>query len=390
MTPIRVLELRSVWGTGGGPEKTILLGTARTNPAKFAITVCYLRDARDTVFGIDARAAGLPVDYTEIIERHSFDPSIWPTLRRLVRERRIDIVHAHDYKTNVLAWLLARFERVIPLSTVHGWTGSSRRERLVYYPIDKRLLGWFPAAIAVSEQIRQELLRHGAKPDRVRTILNGIDQKRFTRDPARTPLVRESLGLDPGTTVIGAVGRLESEKRFDVLIDAVAALRTAQSDVTLMIVGDGSLRGPLASQIDRLQLGQSCRLLGHRDDVVDLHHAFDLFVQSSDYEGTPNAVLEAMALGTPVVATDVGGTAQLIRHGIDGLIAPPGDVEALTRAIEQALTDEAGRAARARAARRRVETDLSFETRMAAVEAIYTELCQGPKRAAAEARPIET
>jgi glycosyltransferase involved in cell wall biosynthesis len=101
-------------------------------------------------------------------------------------------------------------------------------------------------------------------------------------------------------------------------------------------------------------------------------------------------VLEAMALGTPVVATDVGGTAQLIRHGIDGLIAPPGDVEALTRAIEQALTDEAGRAARARAARRRVETDLSFETRMAAVEAIYTELCQGPKRAAAEARPIET
>jgi glycosyltransferase involved in cell wall biosynthesis len=390
MTPIRVLELRSVWGTGGGPEKTILLGTARTNPAKFAITVCYLRDARDTVFGIDARAAGLPVDYTEIIERHSFDPSIWPTLRRLVRERRIDIVHAHDYKTNVLAWLLARFERVIPLSTVHGWTGSSRRERLVYYPIDKRLLGWFPAAIAVSEQIRQELLRHGAKPDRVRTILNGIDQKRFTRDPARTPLVRASLGLDPGTTVIGAVGRLESEKRFDVLIDAVAALRTAQSHVTLMIVGDGSLRGALASQIDRLQLGQSCRLLGHRDDVVDLHHAFDLFVQSSDYEGTPNAVLEAMALGTPVVATDVGGTAQLIRHGIDGLIAPPGDVEALTRAIEQALTDEAGRAARARAARRRVETDLSFETRMAAVEAIYTELCQGPKRAAAEARPIET
>jgi 2-deoxystreptamine N-acetyl-D-glucosaminyltransferase/2-deoxystreptamine glucosyltransferase len=108
--------------------------------------------------------------------------------------------------------------------------------------------------------------------------------------------------------------------------------------------------------------------------VADLHHAFDLFVQASDYEGTSNAVLEAMALETPVVATDVGGTSQLIRHGVDGVIVPPGDLGALTRAIDEALTDRATSGLRARAARRRVETDLSFETRMATVEQIYTEL----------------
>jgi glycosyltransferase involved in cell wall biosynthesis len=262
----------------------------------------------------------------------------------------------------------------------------------VYYPLDKRLLGRFPMAIAVSEPIRLELLRHGATPHRVRTILNGIDHVRFKRDPARTPLVRASLGLDPGCSVIGAVGRLEREKRFDLLIDALAALRAARPLVTLVIVGDGSLKDALQAQIDRLQLGPACRLLGQRHDVADLHHAFDLFVQSSDYEGTPNAVLEAMALGTPVVATDVGGTSQLIGHGVDGLIVPPGDTDGLTRAIDLALSDEAGRASRARAARQRVETDLSFETRMTAVEAIYTELCQrqGPERAAAAARPIET
>ena len=115
--PIRVLELRSVWGTGGGPDKTILAGARLSNPAQFAITVCYIRDARDTVFTIDQRARALGLDYVEILERHSFDWRVWPALKRLVRERRIDIVHAHDHKTDALTWALARVAPIVPLST---------------------------------------------------------------------------------------------------------------------------------------------------------------------------------------------------------------------------------------------------------------------------------
>ena len=125
MTPIRILELRSVRGTGGGPEKTILLGSARTDATQFEITVCYLRDRRDNIFSVDMRAAALPVNYIELVESHSFDISIFRRLRQIVRDRKIDIVHAHDYKTDVLAWLLSKFERIIPLSTVHGWTGHT-------------------------------------------------------------------------------------------------------------------------------------------------------------------------------------------------------------------------------------------------------------------------
>ncbi|MGC4081723.1 MAG: hypothetical protein QM736_06370 [Vicinamibacterales bacterium] len=94
--PIRVLELRSVRGTGGGPEKTILQGAARADRDRFAVTVCYLRDVRDDVFEIDAVAGNLPVDYIEVRERHSFDPGVWGQLRRIIRDRKIDIVHAHD------------------------------------------------------------------------------------------------------------------------------------------------------------------------------------------------------------------------------------------------------------------------------------------------------
>jgi glycosyltransferase involved in cell wall biosynthesis len=117
-----------------------------------------------------------------------------------------------------------------------------------------------------------------------------------------------------------------------------------------------------------------CMLPGQRDDVVALHHAMDLYVQSSDYEGTPNVVLEAMALETPVVASAVGGTGELIRDGSDGLLVPPGNRAALVAAIAAALDDPAARAARAAAARARVETDLSFDTRMARVESIYVDL----------------
>ena len=380
--PIRILELRSVRGTGGGPEKTILLGTARTDPARFAITVCYIRDERDTVFGIDARASALPIDYVELRERHSFDPSIWAALRRLVRERQIDIVHAHEYKTDLLAWLLGMFEPIIPLSTAHGWTGHTARERHVYYPLDKRILARFPRVIAVSGQIREELIRHGAGPERVVTVLNGIDHLQFRRDRTREHAVREQLGIEPGDFVVGSVGRLEPQKRFDLLIDAVASLRADHPRLRCLIAGDGSLRQALTDQITRLGLDGVCSLLGHRDDVQALHHAFDLYVQSSDYEGTPNSVLEAMALETPVVATDVGGTAEIVANDRDGLIVPAGDRDALASAMKQAVADPGAMHARAASARRRVETDLSFKTRMDRVESIYIDLFEGHARPA--------
>jgi glycosyltransferase involved in cell wall biosynthesis len=374
--PIRVLELRSVWGTGGGPEKTILLGTARTDPQRFDVTVCYLRDRRDPIFSVDAKAADLPVNYVELVESHSFDPTIFPRLRRLVRERAIDIVHAHDYKTNLLAWLLSRFEAIIPLSTVHGWTGHSARERWLYYPLDKRILARFPKVIAVSSDARRELLERGARPEQVSVVLNGIDHTAFRRDRAREQAIRRALGFVEDDVVIGAVGRVEPQKRFDLLLDAFASLRAKYPRLRLVIVGAGSRLEALRDQASRLGLGDSCQLLGNRTDIGELHHAFNLFVQSSDYEGTPNAVLEAMAFESPVIATSAGGTAEIVRHGIDGLIVPTGSSRAISEAIESALRDPDAARVRATSARRRVETDLSFEARMSAVEAIYVELFQ--------------
>jgi glycosyltransferase involved in cell wall biosynthesis len=371
--PIRVLELRSVWGTGGGPDKTILNGARLHDPARYAVTVCYIRDARDRVFALDRRAADLGVDYVEVTERHSFDPGVWPQLRKLLRDRSIDIVHAHDHKTDALTWALARRESIVPVSTAHGFAGKSLNER-VYYAVEKRLLARFPRVIAVANHIKAELVRTGSRAGRVTVVNNAIDPDVFRRDPSRRADVRQGLGFGADDLVIGAVGRLEQEKRFDLLIQVFRDLHAAHPRTRLAIVGEGSLRPGLESAIQQMNLNSSVRLLGHRTDVIALHHAFDIFVQSSEREGTPNAVLEAMAMNTPLVATDVGGTGELATDGIHGLLVPRNDPDRLFSALQEMLADPNAAASRAAAARQRVETELSFEKRMRRIEEIYEQL----------------
>jgi len=371
---IHVLELRSVRGTGGGPEKTILLGAERADRAHVAVTVCYIRDARDAHFGITARARQAGVDYVELVEHGSFDRRVWPQLLRVVRDRGIDIVHSHDYKTDLLALLVGRSQGTIPLSTAHGWTGHSARERWLYYPLDKQMLRAFPLTIAVSSQIKSELVRHHVPADRVRVVLNGIDHRAFRRDRRLEAGARASLGISPYDVVVGAIGRLEPQKRFDVLIEACAALRERIPTLRLFIAGAGSQEAGLRALAARRMPGGACELLGHRADVTTLHHAFNLYAQSSDYEGTPNSVLEAMALETPLVATSAGGTAEIAEHERHGLIVPCGSVSALAGALERALVEGEATPERVARARRRVETTLSFDQRLAAVESMYGDL----------------
>ncbi len=369
-TPVRVLELRSATGAGGGPEKTILLGAATHDPRRFAVTVCYLRNASEADESIHARARAAGVTLLTIPERHSFDLRAWRALRQIVRDRAIDIVHAHDHKSDLLALWLARANGVVPLSTAHGWTGHSRRERYVYYPADRRLLARFPHVVAVSSDIRGKLLEAGAHPSRVTTILNGVDHRAFRHDATRRDATRRALGLAPGDIVIGSMGRLEPQKRFDILIDVCASLSRTHRSLKLLIAGDGSLAQTLASQVAEV-MPEGCRLLGHRADVADVMGAFDVFVQSSDYEGTPNTVLEAMAVETPVVATTAGGTAELLTDDVHGLLVPRGNPGALQDAIARTLADPAATRRRVAAARLRIEQDLSFERRMQRLEAVY-------------------
>jgi glycosyltransferase involved in cell wall biosynthesis len=210
----------------------------------------------------------------------------------------------------------------------------------------------------------------------VRTVLNGIDYRAFRRDRSLEAAVRQELGLSPSNVVVGSVGRLEPQKRFDLLIDACAMLQHRWPELRLVLAGDGSERTRLEALARAKLAAGSWQMCGHRGDVARLHHALDLFVQSSDYEGTSNAVLEAMALETAVVATAAGGTAEMIEHGVHGLVVRCGDALELATAMSQTLLQPQARAARIAAARARVETTLSFDERVASVERIYADLAE--------------
>src|SRR5262249_4689991 len=161
---------------------------------------------------------------------------------------------------------------------------------------------------------------------------------------------------------------------FSSLIEAFASLAADFQKTCLVFVGDGSSRAELCQQASRTGLGDRIRFVGHREDIDRVHHALDVFVQSSDYEGTPNAVLEAMAFETPIGATSAGGTAEVARDGEEAIIVARGDRTGLREAIRRCLVDPDAARRRAQQARTRVETVLSFETRMRKVEKIYDEL----------------
>jgi len=368
--PIRILELRSALGSGGGPEKTILVGAAQVDPSRFSVTVTYIRDLRDREFDLDQRARDLGVDFRPMTERSSFDPGVFNQLYRLIRELKIDIVHAHDYKTNILALPVCSFAGAIPLSTAHGWAGVSTKEQL-YYRLDRWVMARYPLVVAVSAAIKSSLVESGADPARVQVLHNAVDTEVFRAEQEAGKELRRDLQIPAESVVLGAVGRLSPEKRFDLLLEL-----TAKLGVCAVLVGDGPDRGPLEEQARELGISDRVLFLGYRSDAMECHQIFDVYVQTSDTEGVPNAVLEAMSLEVPVVATNVGGTPELIEDGAHGLLVPAGDVDQLARAVRETVDNPESAATRIKNARARVKRRFSFSRRMEQLEKIYEELVE--------------
>ena len=371
--PLRILVLRAVDGAGGGADSIILRTASTIDPAAFQMRLCFLRHRADQDFIFEDECRKLGLDYRQVLHRGPLDLQTLPRIRDQVHQFRPDIVHSHDYKANFynLAVRRAKFGRV---STSHGWTGHGFRERFIYYPVDKRILNRFDLRIAVSDQIRDELLQRGASERQTRVLLNGIDCDSFidrtlTRDQARA-----KLGLAADQLVIGAVGRIEKQKRFDLLLRAFEIIRRSSPNAKLVIAGDGSLKPQIENLATQMDLASSCLFLGHRTDINRIYLAFDVLAQASDYEGTPTVLVEAMALEVPIVATDAGGTTQLIVDGEHGFIVPCGVPDKLAEAIRKTLSDPSATRRRVFRARQRMEKDLSFRSRTNRLSSFYHEV----------------
>jgi L-malate glycosyltransferase len=283
------------------------------------------------------RLESLGIDVEVIDERRHTALGILAFLVRFLSKRRVDIVHTHRYKDSILGTLAAKLVGVPHvIRTVHGllepMKGWDWFKACASNTADKLLLRVFgDRVIAVSHDLARTLRMSGYKAGSVISIHNGVDVNRVTSQRSRTD-VRRELGIDPEAFVIGTAGRLMPVKAQRSLLVAAALLLRERPDARFLIVGDGPLRDALVETAEHLGIRDKCTLTGERSDVYDLVAAMDVFVLSSIHEGIPMALLEAMTIGRPIVATAVGGIREVITHGVNGLLVTPGDHQALAAA----------------------------------------------------------
>lgn len=294
----------------------------------------------------------------------------WSLLRRL----RPAMVHTRN---------LAALEMQLPalLAGVrarvhgeHGWNEDPAQMNPRHHRLRRWLRPLVGHYIALSGEIAAYLETGvGVAPERMSRIINGVDTRRFYPGRDRSPLPADFA--PPGASVIGTVGRLETVKDQPNLVRAfihlIRAVPDARDRLRLVIVGDGSLHTEIEHLLAEAHVQAQVWLAGSRDEVPELLRSLDLFVLPSRAEGISNTILEAMACGLPVVATDVGGNAELVAKGETGQLVPANDPAALAAAIRGYVDDPDRMRAHGAAGRRRVEARFSLEAMVAAYRAVY-------------------
>ena len=289
------------------------------------------------------------------------------SIRAWCRVLRPDVVHTHGYRTDVVDAGVARSLGIPTVTTVHGLCGGGWRNRL-YERIQVRAMRRFDAVVAVSRPLAAHLVQAGVRPERLQLIPNAYAQG---SEPLDRALARRLLGVDDERLLIGWVGRLSPEKGPELMIRAVAAL--ASHPVSVAVIGDGSERSRLRSLAWELGVADRIHWHGTIPDAGRLFPAFDLVLLSSQTEGTPMVLLEAMAAEVPIVATRVGGVEDLLTAD-DAFLVPPGDPASLANAVLDACHDQETAHARARTAKQRLLAHYSLPPWLDRYEQLYREL----------------
>lgn len=378
MADVRLLELRNTYKWGGGPDKTILLSAEQHDPSRIFVVVAYVRDIHDQDFAITQMAQEKNLLYYEIPESKKFDWTVIRAIRDIVIRHDINLIHGHDYKSDLFAYLVSRSFRhrqIAVIATAHGWALLGLKGNL-YQKLDTLLMRQFDHLIAVSEKTKEKMVSAGVPSSKISVILNGIDTKTW-HPPENRLGCRENLGIGEGDLVVGYVGRITSEKDLESWLWAASIVGKSFKNVRFFLVGDGRdglLQRELQGLTRDLGIESQVRFLGYQKDLLSIYAAMDLFVLSSSRENLPNCVLEAMAMEVPVVTTDVIGNKNLVVDGKTGLVVPPGDSNALAQGILKMLEDKHMRKELGLNGRVHVESEFSFSKRLGCIESLYEKI----------------
>jgi glycosyltransferase involved in cell wall biosynthesis len=309
------------------------------------------------------------------------DTVVLKRLVRLMRHERPDIVHTHTAKAGALGRLAACLTRVpVIIHTFHGHVlrgyFSAARTR-AFVAIERALARVTTRLIAVSPAVRQDLLDMKiGRAERFDVIRLGLDLEPFLGAERFRGQLRGQIGVGPDVPLVGIVGRLVPIKGHDLFLAAAARLASL-SPAHFVIVGDGELRAALEAKVTDLGLSGRVHFLGWRADLPAIYADLDVVALSSLNEGSPVALIEAMAAARAVVSTNVGGVGDVVSANVAGFLTPPGDPAAFADALRAVLGDDARRAAMGQAGRASVYPAYSVPRLLTEIDQIYTRALEG-------------
>lgn len=364
MKKLSILLLGSQMATGGA-QKVLLDQALWFHEHGHKVTVIFLYDKE----GLQAKwqaASPFPIISLGAFQgRGKGIRNIPPLMKGLfslwkfLRSEKVDIIETFTHDSSMVALPIAWLARVpVRIATHHGVIEgvSHWRESVHAWMVNHNIA---QKLVAVSKKMYHASLREGVHPERIVTILNGIRPLPIEN---RSRLeVRKEAGMDVNDAVLISVGRLVYAKAHEVIIASMPAVLKEFPNAKVEIVGEGPLRADLQSQIERLGLSNSVKLLGQSDDVASRLANADVFILSSRSEGLPIALLEAMSAGLPCVATKVEGVDEVLVEGEHGLVVPIENPEALAKAILQLLRDPEARSRMGEAARLHVSENYTVD-----------------------------
>jgi glycosyltransferase involved in cell wall biosynthesis len=359
----------------GGVQTHLVQLLSRLDRRRFAPAVCALKAHGELRPAVEQM--GVPV-LDGGLGRSLMGPGgvrVVVRLARLFRAYHVDVAHAYLFHPNVLAPIAAR------LAGVRG-TVVSKRSLDRYPSLLPRYAVKLGNALAARVMVNADAIgqfvaaEEGCPRGKMVLIPNGVREEAL-RPPGDRYAKRRELGLPPEAPVVGAVSRLAWKKGIRHLLEATPRILEAVPDARVVIAGDGPLRAELEAQAAALGVRDRVLFLGSRPDTIEVIAAFDVFVLPSVVEGMSNALLEAMAVGRPAIATDVGGNPEVVVDGETGLIVPASDPHQLAASIQKLLEAPEMAAEMGAAGRRRVIERYQIDAMTRRIEELYDSLLAG-------------
>jgi len=372
---IRVLLVIDDFEYGGAQRQVVELANG-LDPARFDVHVCALSEYVPLAQGLRDRERRLHV----IPKRCTVDFTVVPRLARLLRRLRADIAHSYLFSADIAARLAGCLAGTpVVIGSERNTNYRLKKRNLWAYRLTRGCVDLIIANSNAGAQFNSRTLGHS--PAQYRVVHNGVDTARFA--PRDVEAVRGELGISPDEHVVGMFASLKPQKNHTLFFATAKRILARLPNVRFLLVGDelyGGLHGSdeykrsMNRLIDELGIRDWCLFCGNRNDVERLYPVCDVTALSSLYEGTPNVLLESMACGVPVVATDVSDNAYVAPDGKVGYLVPIGDEVALADRVCRLLEDQALRAEMGRRARAWIEEEFSTQQLAKKTEAIYLEV----------------